>query len=222
MHDQYGNVISQGDRWFVECSITIVPRPGVLTVVGQEAPNAPPVSLSARRGQAATGTFQLRNDGELPAEFKFDNLLFVMAAGSTTPQDVTVTPAAGSLGPGQSTEVQIPGAGRQPAGGHLSRHTDGTIRDEFEADRVAVAARPVAAGRAAVRVRPPLIFHPVPAFGEKLFQGGPDILLVVDLDQDDAGYRPERFLVGLAERGEAEGAVASRRSRSPRSRSGCT
>ena len=97
--DESGQVVTQGDRWFVECSVTIQPRPAKLVVTERESPDAPPILLTGRRGQAATGTLHLRNAGEVAAEF---------TVGPKTPQaGLTVTPAEGSLEPGKSVEVVV-------------------------------------------------------------------------------------------------------------------
>ena len=45
------------------------------------------------------------------------------------------------------------------------------------------------------------------AFGEELFERGPDVFLVVDLDQDNTGVGAERLLISLAQRGKSEGGL---------------
>ena len=97
--DDSGQVVTQGDRWFVECSVTVQPRPAKLIVVERETPNAPPIALTGRRGQVATGSLHLRNAGELPVEF---------TVGPKTPQTgLTVTPSEGSLQPGKILEIMV-------------------------------------------------------------------------------------------------------------------
>ena len=97
--DETGQVTTQGDRWFVECSVTVQPRPAKLIVVEREATNAPPIALTGRRGQAATGMLHLRNAGEMPLEF---------TVGPKTPQaGLTVTPSEGSLEPGRTLEIVV-------------------------------------------------------------------------------------------------------------------
>ncbi|MBV9849557.1 MAG: serine/threonine protein kinase [Armatimonadetes bacterium] len=108
IHDEEGRIVSQGDRWFVECSVMVTPRPGVLVVAERPAPNSPPIALAGRRGQEATGVFHLRNDGDTSVEFTVD-----------TVGAITATPSGGRVEPGQEAtiEVQAPTAGL-PAGVH--------------------------------------------------------------------------------------------------------
>ena len=108
VRDAQGAVISQGDRWFVECSVTVTPRPGALAVAERATPNAPPVEVTGRRGQAAAGTFHLHNDGELPAAFTVGTDVSVTAAGKSVPlTGLTVTPPAGSVEAGQTVAVEV-------------------------------------------------------------------------------------------------------------------
>ena len=128
--DAAGQTVSQGDRWFVECSITVMPRPGALTVTERAAADAPPVILAARRGQTATAVFHLQNEGEIPAAFTIDQETSVMADGQEKPLAMTVTPTSGTVGAGQSVSVEVRVVGIDlPQGIHqttLTVRTEGT------------------------------------------------------------------------------------------------
>ncbi len=118
--DGDGQVVTPGDRWFVECSVTVVAAPGVLAVA-----EAGPATLTGRRGQEAAGTLRLHNQGEQPVPFLVDPGLSVTVDGTPTPlPDVTLTPAQGSLAPGETVAVEIrAGLGSLAAGTYVGEVT---------------------------------------------------------------------------------------------------
>ncbi len=103
--DHEGNVVT-GDRWPVECSVTVLPAPGMLQAEGWEGAPAAPVPVSGRRGQAATGQFSIRNTGETPVGFQV-----LPAAGGI--EGLQITPAEGTVEPKQEVSVtlSVPTAG---------------------------------------------------------------------------------------------------------------
>ncbi len=96
-----------GDKWTVECSVSFAPAAGQLQVGGRDtAP--PPVVLTARRGQPASGEFLLRNTGESPLEFEIVALAEDRAGGiGPTPDGLLLLPSEGTLVPGQTVAVQV-------------------------------------------------------------------------------------------------------------------
>ncbi len=121
-----GNVVT-GDRWSVECSVTVIPSPGLLQISGWEGAPAAPFSLAARRGQTATGQFTIKNIGETPVGFQ------VLPATEGIPGEVgkpveglQVSPPEGALSPKEtvSLAVSVPTDGL-PAGPY---HTGMVVR----------------------------------------------------------------------------------------------
>ncbi len=103
--DTTGTVFT-GDKWSVECSLTVAAAPGVLQI--ENAGTA--LSVSARRGQEALGQLILRNDGDLPLDFQvevsggIDGLMLFPTAGTLPPkqpQTLTVTVPPTDLPPGE-------------------------------------------------------------------------------------------------------------------------
>lgn len=111
--DHLGNIIV-GDRWSVECSVTITPIPGLLQIGGWEgAPNVP-LELSGLRGQAATGHFALKNAGETPVGFQILPAAEPnMREGLKHLEGLQAAPAEGSLAARQTQPITltIPTAG---------------------------------------------------------------------------------------------------------------
>lgn len=93
--DNEGNVLSAGDRWFLECSITVLARPGHLRVAGDGS-----AVLTGRRGQTLTGTLTLVNDGEQSAVFTLEG------HGREQPM-LTFTPLGGTLQPGETSRIDV-------------------------------------------------------------------------------------------------------------------
>ena len=93
--DSDGRVVSAGDRWFLECSITVLARPGHLSIAGDGL-----VILTGRRGQTLTGALALVNDGEQPAAFTLEG------RGEGQPP-LSFAPAAGTLAPGEAVSVSV-------------------------------------------------------------------------------------------------------------------
>ena len=97
--DSEGNAVP-GDKWWVECSMTVLPAPGLLRVGERDGPEAAPLTLSGRKGQPLTATFQLQNVGEIPAEFQ-------ISPAADAPEGLSVSPAEGSVAPGKALPVTI-------------------------------------------------------------------------------------------------------------------
>ena len=112
--DHEGNVVA-GDRWSVECSVTVLPSPGMLQAIGWEGAPTAPLSVSGRRGQAATGQFSIRNTGETPVGFQ------VLPAAEGI-EGLQITPAEGMVAPKQEVPIALSvptaglAAGAYPAG----------------------------------------------------------------------------------------------------------
>ena len=101
------NEIVTGDKWVVECSVAFAPSPGQSEVNGSAASPVPLV-LAARRGQAAAGEFTLKNIGESPLEFGIASLAEGATGGIGQPiNGLQITPAQGTLPPGESLQVRI-------------------------------------------------------------------------------------------------------------------
>lgn len=96
-----------GDKWGVECSVSFAPSAGQLQVNGRDT--APvPLLLTARRGQAASGEFTLRNSGESPLDFQIASLAEGATGGVGSPIDgLLLLPSEGTLAPGQVVAVQV-------------------------------------------------------------------------------------------------------------------
>ncbi len=103
---QDGNTLSSGDRWFIECSVTVLPRPGHLVVREHPRPDAPPIVLSGRKGQPIVGTLEIVNDGELAVEYAVENAL-PRAGGTEAGLQVSASPAQGALAPGAQAQVHL-------------------------------------------------------------------------------------------------------------------
>ena len=106
--DAEGNIISSGDRWFIECSVTVQLQPGLLQATERPTPDAPPVVVAGRKGQPAVGAFHLRNVGEQPVEFRVGHGAGAITEGVANPvEGLAVSPTGGSLAPGQSVTVRV-------------------------------------------------------------------------------------------------------------------
>lgn len=109
--DEDNAIVTTGDRWFIECSITVLARSGHLTVRGA-AGDGSPLLLSARKGQPATAEFEIVNAGETETDFSVE---------SGPPDLITVTPlpGAGTLAPGERARIAVRTAtDKLPAGLH--------------------------------------------------------------------------------------------------------
>ncbi len=115
--DHEGKIVT-GDRWAVECSVTVITAPGLLQADGWEGGPAAPLPVSGRRGSTVTGQFTLRNVGEVAAGFQAAPTAEGATGGVGKPlEGMSVAPAEGTLAPKQnlSITVSIPTAGL-PAG----------------------------------------------------------------------------------------------------------
>ena len=102
----FGEILA-GDKWSVECSVSFAPGPGLLQVNGVESSPAP-LQLFARRGQAASGEFTLKNTGESLVEFQIASLAEGATGGVGKPIDgLVLLPSQGTLIPGQAIAVQV-------------------------------------------------------------------------------------------------------------------
>lgn len=103
---QDGSVLISGDRWFIECSVTVQPRPGHLVVREHATPGAPPILLTGRKGQPITASLEIVNDGEVGVDYALEH-----SGGRTgslpTGLVVSLTPAQGTLAAGASAQVRV-------------------------------------------------------------------------------------------------------------------
>ncbi len=97
--DAQGNAIP-GDKWWVECSMTVLAAPALLKVRERDGPEAAPIALSGRKGQPLSGTFHLQNVGELPADFG-------VSLAADAPGGLTILPSEGTVAPGQSLALAV-------------------------------------------------------------------------------------------------------------------
>ena len=105
--DAEGNILA-GDKWSVECSMTIQAAPGLLKVAEQEAGNAAPLVWSGRKGQTISGVFHLSNVGELPVEFQAAQFSENITGGVGKPlEGLEVSPPEGTVAAGQTLSVTI-------------------------------------------------------------------------------------------------------------------
>lgn len=105
--DAEGRVVSKGDRWFIECSVSILPSPAHLLLEGLP-PGATGLTFSARKGQPVQGTFVLKNDGEMPLEVRLGHGAGSITEGVGRPiEGLTLTPALGTLPAGQATLITV-------------------------------------------------------------------------------------------------------------------
>ena len=107
IRDSEGNIASSGDRWFIECSIALVPRPGHLFVREHPAPDSAPLAFTGRKGQTVSGTFEIVNDGEIEVQFTVENGDTRTGSASRPLADVTVSPSHGSVAPGRTAIVTM-------------------------------------------------------------------------------------------------------------------
>jgi serine/threonine-protein kinase len=104
--DEYGNILFRGDRWFVECSVKVVTRAGVLEVLERKLNSDPPIELETKKGQAAVGTITLKNVGERPTDYKIDIAgVGHVIAGVTT--DFVISPMSGTIQAGQDQTITV-------------------------------------------------------------------------------------------------------------------
>jgi len=106
-HNADGALISSGDRWFIECSITLTARPGHLFVREHPAPADPPVMLTGRKGQPVTGTLEMVNDGEVPVDFTVEMGTSRGSSAALSASDVALAPAQGTIAPGESARLSV-------------------------------------------------------------------------------------------------------------------
>ncbi len=98
-----GTVAVPGDRWFVECSVTVLSGPGILALSETE-----PVAVVGRRGQGASGVFHLHNQGEQSLPFTVETGIAMTVDGQRTSlTGVAVTPSEGTLAPGETVAVEV-------------------------------------------------------------------------------------------------------------------
>ncbi len=106
IRDKDGSALSSGDRWFIECSVTVLPRPGHLVVQGRTRPDAPPVALTGRKGQTIAGILEIVNDGEVAVEYSIESAK-ARVGGAADGPSITISPAHGALAPGAQCQIQL-------------------------------------------------------------------------------------------------------------------
>jgi len=114
--DREGNIVT-GDRWSVECSVTVLPSPGMLQADGWEGAPAAPLPVSGRRGQTASGQFSVKNIGETPVGFQVVPIVGGVVGDIGKPlEGLQTTPSEGTIAPKQavSVAVSVPTAGLPP------------------------------------------------------------------------------------------------------------
>ena len=100
--DGDGNVIP-GDKWSVECSMTVLPSPGQIRV---QEDSSVPLTLVGRKGQTLLGTFHLQNSGDMPVEFGISQNEVTGGIGRAV-EGLKISPAEGVIAAGQSLPVAI-------------------------------------------------------------------------------------------------------------------
>lgn len=116
--DQYGEdgqLLGKGDRWTINCAVTVVPRPAAL-VVPELQSTSDKLSMAVRRGAEGRVTFTLANKGERSADarlvapgapaVKIEPCSVCLAAGESAKVDVTLS-AVQSASLGSDTEIAI-------------------------------------------------------------------------------------------------------------------
>lgn len=104
--DEAGNIVSSGDRWFIECSVRIVVKSGIIEVVEFPTTSSPPIAMKARKGQPAAATITLRNLGEKPTEF----IVEIQGVGQRLSGVVTnleLSQKSGSVPPNSSLPITV-------------------------------------------------------------------------------------------------------------------
>ena len=97
-----------GDKWSVECSMTLQPAPGLLQVTGRDGPSTSPLIFSGRKGQTIAGTLNLSNIGEMPVEFQAGQAADTITGGVGKPlEGLEVTPPKGTLAAGQTLLLTV-------------------------------------------------------------------------------------------------------------------
>jgi serine/threonine protein kinase len=119
-YDQDGKLISSGDRWFIECSASLVLKPGLLQVTERPTADAPPIAITTRAGQPGAGAFELKNVGEKPIDFQLS-----IPAGQ--PIEFSISPERGSLEPEASVAVQVKTQPSNLPGGAHKLQVDATV-----------------------------------------------------------------------------------------------
>jgi|GEM_PF-941732 len=105
--DYNGNIVA-GDRWAVECSVTVVPSPGMLQVEGWEGAPAVPLPVSGRRGQTATRQFSVRNVGETPVGYQILPITEGATGGNGRPMEgLQATPSEGMIAPKEAACITV-------------------------------------------------------------------------------------------------------------------
>jgi hypothetical protein len=104
--DESGRIAVAGDRWFIECSVKVGVGSGVLQVVERPTNAAPPISARTKAGQPATATFQLKNIGEKPTQFKIETTV-AGAPVTALIGGMTITPDRGAVQPGETCVVTL-------------------------------------------------------------------------------------------------------------------
>lgn len=102
-----GEIVSTGDRWFIECSINVIPQPSRLVVSERAEEDSPPLTLTVRKGQPAVGTFEIRNAGEKTADYTLQNGDTRTGSPAHPLLDLTLTPTSGTLTAHQAQTVTV-------------------------------------------------------------------------------------------------------------------
>ncbi len=105
--DSEGNIVA-GDKWSVECSVTLQPAPGQLKVTELEGSQAGPIIFSGRKGQTIAGTLHLRNVGEMPVDFQAIQTTDTITGGIGKPlEGLTISPLEGTIEPGKTLLISV-------------------------------------------------------------------------------------------------------------------
>lgn len=102
-----GEIVSTGDRWFIECSLNVIPHPARFVVSQQADASDAPITLTARKGQLAVGTFEIKNLGERAADYTLQNGDTRTGSPALPQLDLTLTPTAGTLTAHQAQTITI-------------------------------------------------------------------------------------------------------------------
>lgn len=113
--DEDGNLIGKGDRWLINCAVTVLSRPAAL-VVPELQGAGDKLSLLVRKGVEAKLSFTIANKGEQPGQaelagpespaLQIEPKAVCLAGGESATITVTVPPAE-SAAMNSDTEVTI-------------------------------------------------------------------------------------------------------------------
>jgi len=106
--DENGVVVWQGDRWFLECSVKLVPRYGSIVPEDLMSASSSPIVVSGKGDGAATGKFTLKNVGDQP-----QSVQAVCDLSKAPPfvaeklKTLKITPEMATIAPNESVDIVL-------------------------------------------------------------------------------------------------------------------